>query len=900
MSMTVFELAAKISLDSAEYEKGLKGSAKTANDFAKKLDSGVNKMLKIGTAAAGAAAAGMVAFGKAAVENGMQFDTAMSQVAATMGKTTDEIQELRDFAQKMGAETAFSATQAAEALNYMALAGYDAETSMAMLPNVLNLAAAGAMDLGRASDMLTDSQSALGLTLEETNELVDKMAQTASKSNTSVEQLGDAILTVGGTAKNLTGGTTELATALGILADNGVKGAEGGTALRNIILSLSAPTDTAVKKLNALGVAVFDSDGAMRGLNEVFGDLSESMSKLTQEQRMEALATIFNNRDLKSAEALLANYSTRWDELSGYIDDAAGAAQKMADTQLDNLNGDITLMNSALEGVKIAFSDGITPALRDAVQTITKAVSRGTTRKALNDIGKLAGNVVTSLTKWTSNALPRLLSLFDDGAVKLKVFGGAFAAFVIAVKATVNPIGALVTALGLLAGGLTLSALGADDMRKKLTKLTDEQWSAIDAVKDTSDAYADMKRERDASLASIHEETGKVSALWSELKSLADESGRVKDEDRERAEFIIGELNAALGTEMSLNEDVISQYQQMQDEIDRLIEKKRAEAMISAGEDSYQQAKTNLGEIEQALLDQKQVAIDAWNEWQTYVDEHPIGMNGKKEAELRANRDEQAQIYSDMLAQEQQYYHDIQTQEEAYRLFAEGNFAAVEELYANDTYNKWQNLAESGKISEQMLAQLQRDADVAGAAYARYAKNLANGVEGYTAEGLAQMRKAADDLNALYADAVDQAGEKGKEQSDQYAEGLGDGDGEAEKSGNALVEGFMRGIVNGEIPLYATAARLGEGAAKAFRGSAGGGGALGPGVGQYASGLDYVPYDRFPAYLHEGEAVLTKQEANSWRNGNGGNGVTLNIYAQQLTQADMDYIVATVNRELAP
>lgn len=155
--MNVFDLYAKLKLDSTEYESGLKGGLKSASDFAGRLDKGINKMLKIGAAAAGAMSAGLVAFGKAAVQNGMQFDTAMSQVAATMGVTVDEIGELRDFAQKMGAETAFSATQAAQALNYMALAGYDADTSIAMLPNVLNLAAAGSMDLARASDMLTDS-----------------------------------------------------------------------------------------------------------------------------------------------------------------------------------------------------------------------------------------------------------------------------------------------------------------------------------------------------------------------------------------------------------------------------------------------------------------------------------------------------------------------------------------------------------------------------------------------------------------------------------------------------------------------------------------------------------------------------------------------------------------------
>lgn len=193
MSINAFELFATLGLDASEFEKGLKN----AEAMGKNLGSA---MQKAGTVMAGATA-GIVAFAGSSVNAGKDFDSAMSQVAATMGKTVDEIENLRDFAKQMGSTTAFSATQSAEALNYMALAGYDAETSMSMLPNVLNLASAGGMDLARASDMVTDAQSALGLTLQQTTEMVDIMAKTSSSTNTSVEQLGDAFLTVGGLAK---------------------------------------------------------------------------------------------------------------------------------------------------------------------------------------------------------------------------------------------------------------------------------------------------------------------------------------------------------------------------------------------------------------------------------------------------------------------------------------------------------------------------------------------------------------------------------------------------------------------------------------------------------------------------------------------------------------------------
>jgi len=340
-------------------------------------------------------------FGSAAVDAGKEFDSAMSQVAATMGVTTGEIGALRDFAQEMGANTAFSATQAAEALNYMALAGYDAETSMSMLPTVLDLAAAGGMDLARASDMITDSQSALGLSLEETSELVDMMAAASSRSNTSVEQLGDAILTIGGTANTMSGGTLELATALGILADNGIKGAEGGTHLRNIILSLSAPTDTAAVALENLGVQTKDADGDLRSLDDIMADLGASLDGLGAAEKAEIISTIFNKTDISSVNALLNTSRDRWVELGGAIEDSAGAAEKMANTQLDNLAGDVTLFESALEGAKIALSDELTPALRDAVEwgtegmgRITEAIREGGVMGAVSELGELLGEAV--------------------------------------------------------------------------------------------------------------------------------------------------------------------------------------------------------------------------------------------------------------------------------------------------------------------------------------------------------------------------------------------------------------------------------------------------------------------------------------------------------------------------
>ena len=363
MATTAFNLEARIGMDTTEYERGLE-----------KSKSGLEKFGDFASGIFQKAASAFTDFVMDSIRTGAEFDKTMSQVAATMGQTTAEIQNLSDFAKEMGATTAFSAQQAAEGLNYMALAGYDAEKSMEMLPKVLDLAAAGCMELGQASDMVTDAASALQLDAEGTTDLIDQMAKAAASSNTSVSQLGEAILQVGGTAKDMAGGTVELTSVLGILADNGMKGAQGGTALRNMMNSLISPTKDAQEVLDRFGISLFDNEGEMRGLNEVFADLGNALDGLTTQDRKQAIAALFNARDMKAAEALMANATTRYEQLSKKIMDSEGAAAEMAETQLDNLAGDVTLFKSGLEGLKIAISDEISPFLRDFVQGATSAI----------------------------------------------------------------------------------------------------------------------------------------------------------------------------------------------------------------------------------------------------------------------------------------------------------------------------------------------------------------------------------------------------------------------------------------------------------------------------------------------------------------------------------------------
>lgn len=368
-----------------EMEIAIKIAGKVESSFKNALSQatkGLGTITKTVASATAAAAAAVGAMGVAAINTGREFEGAMSQVAATMliDKTTAEGQKafetLENAARECGASTAFSATEAAEALNYLALAGYDADKAATALPTVLKLAGAGAMSLANASDMVTDSMSALGIEATEANltQFSDQLAQTASKANTSVAQLGEAILTVGGTAKGLAGGTTELNTALGILADNGLKGAEGGTHLRNIILSLQNPTDKAADALKGLGVDVYDAQGNMRGLNDVFKDLQGAMDGMSNAQKDNILSTLFNKTDLTAANAMLSNCTDRFDELSAAVENSAGACENMYAIQLDNLNGDISILKSGLADLGISIYKDLNGPLREMTQLATSMV----------------------------------------------------------------------------------------------------------------------------------------------------------------------------------------------------------------------------------------------------------------------------------------------------------------------------------------------------------------------------------------------------------------------------------------------------------------------------------------------------------------------------------------------
>ncbi len=377
-------------------EKELKDSQAEVKRLNKeKLDNLVNGLKQAGEIAgkvlvAGlkAAAAAMAAIGAGAVAAGKwignslnvyaDYEDSMKQVQATMGLTGREgeeaFQKLSKAAKDAGASTKFSASESAKALNYLALAGYDAEAAVEALPGVLKLAAAGGMDLAKASDLITDSMAALGLEASQMNGYMDMMAKTSQKSNTSVEQLGEAILVSGATMKNAGQNIDTMNVMLGVLANRGIKGAEGGTKLRNVVMSLTAPTSAAAKELGRLGVSVNDSSGDIRKLNDIFTDLNGKLSGLSEADKMNALSNIFNKADIAGVNALLSGTGEQMKNLYQELAKSEGEAQSMADTMEGGLAGSVRSLRSAYEGLEIVVGEQFSGVAKDAVGEVTNLV----------------------------------------------------------------------------------------------------------------------------------------------------------------------------------------------------------------------------------------------------------------------------------------------------------------------------------------------------------------------------------------------------------------------------------------------------------------------------------------------------------------------------------------------
>lgn len=312
----------------------------------------------------------VVGIGAAAVKTGADFDSAMSKVQSLSGASGQELERLRDAALEMGETTAFSATEAADALGYMALAGWDAEQSTTALPAVLNLAAAADMDLAQASDMVTDYLSAFNMEASDAAYFSDLLAYAQADSNTTAEQLGEAYKNC---AANLNAAGQDVETVTSLLeamAQQSLKGSEAGTALSAIMRDITAKMDKGAIKIGDVSVAVQDADGNFRDLTDILTDVQAATEGMGNAQRAAALAATFTADSTKGLNMIL-NYGM--EAVNGYEESlrgGLGTASQQAEERLNNLNGQLTLLKSALDTAGITISDALTPMVAQLVEYV--------------------------------------------------------------------------------------------------------------------------------------------------------------------------------------------------------------------------------------------------------------------------------------------------------------------------------------------------------------------------------------------------------------------------------------------------------------------------------------------------------------------------------------------------
>lgn len=364
-----------------------------------------SKMQSVGRNMSMYVSAPIVAGFGAAVKKSIDFDDSMRKVKATSGATGNEFQQLRDKALEMGAKTKFSASESADALNYMALAGWDTKDMLGGIDGVMQLAAASGEDLGQVSDIVTDSLTAFGMKAKDSGHFADVLAQTSSKANTDVRGLGEAFKYVAPVAGALGYTVEDTSIAIGLMSNAGIKGEKAGTALRTMFTNLSKPTGDMKKKMDELGISITDSNGNMLPMRDVMDQLRGKFKGLSKEQQASAAATIFGKEAMSGALAIINASDEDYQKLTKSIDGSKGAAKRMSDEMEGGIGGSIRQMKSAIESLAISIGDVMAPYIKKLAEWLSHAANK------LNEMPKGAQKIVVGLGLLAAAIGPLLVTL---------------------------------------------------------------------------------------------------------------------------------------------------------------------------------------------------------------------------------------------------------------------------------------------------------------------------------------------------------------------------------------------------------------------------------------------------------------------------------------------------------
>lgn len=667
-----------------------------------------------------------------------EFESQMSTVEAISGASSAQMGELTEKAKEMGATTSFTATEAGQALEYMAMAGWKTNDMLGGLEGIMNLAAASGESLGATSDIVTDALTAFGLAASDSAHFADVLAAASSNSNTNVGMMGETFKYAAPVAGALGYSIEDTALAIGLMANAGIKGSQAGTALRASLTNLTKPSKENAAYMEKLGISLTDNEGNVKSLSELIGTLRERFSELTEAEKAEYAAGIAGKEAMSGLLAIVNASEADYQKLAHAIDTCNGSAQRMAETKLDNYAGQVKLLESAIDGLKLEIGSQLAPVLTDLAGGATTVVGG-----------------LTKLLEVCPAIVPILAGLVTAG----KAFVAAFAGFAIIKTITpmvtdfnaalaANPMGmvavaviGVVTALGTLAARL---------------KDTDQQTKTFtDSLKDSKNAYDDLT----ASMAEQKMSNRAMASSLRELLSVEQKSELQKDLIQQKVEQLneaVPELNLAYDrekdalvgvTEAELNsmlarEEAQAQYEAQVARLGELtteraeIESRLMEARLALNE-AEETGVGNTLELQNAI--KELTAAQEENEQQTAALEEASRAYGEEQAQAAAKSREMEQRIQDLNAQMAELDEAHQKNMEAARANLERQMGLFEDL------------KKSADISiNDLIESLNKQEEATNS----YAENIQKAMERGVDDGLIQKLSDGREESARILDAI--------------------------------------------------------------------------------------------------------------------------------------------------
>lgn len=529
MATDVGSAVGYLDLDISGFLAGLRSAQSEADTTSKNiatkignnLQSAGKSMTSAGSTLTKTVTTPVLGLGTAAVKVTSDFESAMSKVSAISGATGGDLDALNQKAQEMGAKTKFSATESAEAFTYMAMAGWKTEDMLDGIDGIMSLAAADGLDLATTSDIVTDALTAFGLSASDSGHFADVLAKASSNANTNVSMLGESFKYAAPVAGALGYSAEDTAVALGLMANAGIKGSQGGTALRGSLTRLIKPTDEAAALMEQYGLSMTNADGSMKSLGKVMNMLRDKLGGLTEAEQAQVAAQIFGQEAMSGMLAIINASDSDYAKLTDAIYDADGAAKQMADTMLDNFSGQLTLLKSALEGLAIQFGEILMPYIKQFVvwlQNLTQKLQELTPEQkeqivkwaavvaaigpVLMVFGKLTTSVGSIIT--TFGKIPGLIA-------KAK---GAFTAISAAIGGISAPVIAVVAVFAVLIAAFVNLWKTNEEFRNKMV-------ATWDNIKSKFESFAQGIVDRLNALGFDFENFGEVvKAIWDGFCSL--------------------------------------------------------------------------------------------------------------------------------------------------------------------------------------------------------------------------------------------------------------------------------------------------------------------------------------------------------------------------------------------